>query len=119
MAEAQEEDLVYFSSIDELTSKGYICIGVLFEVRGVALSNHEGSSLYTQAKVKQDSSLIGHTFATVNNVKAWINNIDFSWLNQEMKYDSSTGTTTVTLNQEYPATDYYCLLYTSPSPRDM
>lgn len=107
MAEAQEEDLVYFSSIDELTSKGYICIGVLFEVRGVALSNHEGSSLYTQAKVKQDSSLIGHTFATVNNVKSWINNIDFSWLNQEMKYDSSTGTTTVTLNQEYPATDYY------------
>lgn len=104
MAKATEEDLIYFSNIDDLNDRGYICIGVLFEIRNISIVgiHDEGLPYYIPIKIKSDPKIVGRTFATVNNVKAWTEDIDFSYLNQEYEYNEKTGITTMKLVDEYP-----------------
>ena len=102
MSEAKEEDLVYFASMKEIIERKYTCVGVLFEGRDV---NYVASHLIWDnipVNIKKDPSIVGKTFATVNNVKAWTDNISFSYLNQRYEYDEETGITTMELTEEYP-----------------
>ena len=104
MKKAKEEDLIYFSNIDELNARGYTCIAVLFEARNLSISGNvdDSDKCRIPVKVKQNTELVNKTFATVNNLKAWTDNISFSYLNQEYIYDEETGITTMKLVEEYP-----------------
>ena len=90
MEETREEELIYFSNIDELLEKGYACVGVLFECRNITV--YPGSILYLgiNCDVKTTSE-IGKVYQTVNDAKIWTSDIDFSWLNQTYTYDSING----------------------------
>lgn len=96
MNTVQEEDLIFFTSLDELKKAGYTCIGVLEEVRGANASGEEYECFKIPVKVKSNANLAGKTVATANCVKAWVNEGDMddvSWINGV--YNEKTGKSTL------------------------
>ena len=90
MQTTKEDELIYFSTIDELINKGYTCVGVLFENRNI--TGYQSSFYYYGIKVKiKESAEIGKVYQTVNDAKVWIQDIDFSWLEQDYTYTESEG----------------------------
>ena len=85
MNSAREENLVYFSSIEELKAQGYTCVAYLYEIRNCSLITGSGDSNTIQlgltVKVK-DTSTIGAVYQTTNDVRVWIDNISHSQLTQ-------------------------------------
>lgn len=98
MQNMQEEELIYFTSIDDLKDAGYTCIGVLYECRDIKTNpvsvGTTFASMYIPIRVK-DSSEIGSVYQTVSTLRAWRETSDpmeFSW--KDMTYseeDKSYG----------------------------
>jgi uncharacterized repeat protein (TIGR01451 family) len=84
MNSTREENLVYFRTIDELTSAGYTCVGVLYEVRNSKIypwNAGAGISISTMVKVKKTATA-GVVYMTKNDVRSWKDSGEpFSWLN--------------------------------------
>lgn len=86
MAFAQEEDLIYFESLNELEAAGYTCIGVLMEVRNCSLEAGSNTpTLRVAMKISPDAANIGSTVSTTAIVRNWLDDggsmSDISWKN--------------------------------------
>ena len=102
MQDTREEDLIYFSSYQELKNAGYICVGVLYEnTNTIAYSN--SVFYYGTRLIIKDTAIIGEVYQTVNDGRVWTKNNDFSWLNKEYTYDETSGIQYKDLN--YPTPD--------------
>ena len=106
MINTKEEELVYFSNIDDLKARGYTCIAVLYEGRNLKMRASEQNSMSFPCIIRNDTSLIGKTYATVNNLRAWTEDIGYSYLDNEYTYDETTGITTMIPTQTYPELEY-------------
>lgn len=119
MNTVQEEDLIFFTSVDDLEKAGYTCIGVLEEVRGTNTIGEKYECFKIPVKVKQNLNLAGKTVAIANCAKAWVNEGDMdnvSWINGV--YNEKTGKSTLDgyLTPEFNLyNDYYSkrILYKS------
>lgn len=89
----QEEQLIYFKSIDDLNAAGYTCVGVLYEVRdSKLLPNNGGGCLEIRQLVHIKSDVPSGTVSmTTNEVRTWnaTNTCDFSYT--QVAYDESIG----------------------------
>lgn len=92
MNTATEEDLIYFTTLEELERKEYTCVAVLAEFRDCYVYPDARLSLKIPVDVKDDSKIIGRTYCTVNTSRIWVNEGDMtgvSWSGGV--YDSNTG----------------------------
>lgn len=90
MNDTREEQLIYFDTIDDLNSAGYICVGILWEVRDSMLyPENSGGCVYLDQLVNIKSNVMPGTVAmTKNDVRSWqTTDRVFSWLDKP--YDSS------------------------------
>ena len=87
MIVAQEEDLIYFKTLEELLNKGYTPIGALVEGRNANVL--EGVHNYLKIKLKDDAA-IKQTFGMVTNLRAWTDKITFSYANLEYDFQNNT-----------------------------
>lgn len=71
MNTVREEDLLYYSSLDDLKKDGYTCVGVLMEVRGCDLMGGKYQFIKIPIKVTDDPDLVGKTVATINTFRVW------------------------------------------------
>lgn len=73
MQQAKIDDLVYYQSLDALKADGAVCVGILFEWRGLVLNktDSETTMVYVYAKVKDDSSLQGNVYALAHCARVW------------------------------------------------
>ncbi len=72
MNSVREEDLRYFSSLDDLKKEGYTCVGVLMELRGCDLLGGKYQYMRIPVKVNgDDTDLVRKTVATVNTFRVW------------------------------------------------
>ena len=71
MMQATADDLIFFSSLDELKEQGYTCVAVLLETRRVFVMGSGSVSLRILGKSKDDSALDGNTFMITHSAKAW------------------------------------------------
>lgn len=86
MAFAQEEDLIYFESLDQLKGAGYTCIGVLMEVRNCSLSaGSNNPTMRVAMKVSDAAANIGKTVGTTAIIRNWLDDggsmSSISWKN--------------------------------------
>ena len=82
MEDTREEDLVYFSSIDELKQSGYKCVGVLYENSNIEA--YPGSLYHYGMRVKiKDTAEIGKTYQAINDLRIFVQNNDFTWENPQ------------------------------------
>lgn len=108
MAFAQEEDLIYFESLDTLKGAKYTCIGVLMEVRNCSLEAGSNTpTLRVAMKVSPDAENIGKTVSTTAVIRNWLDDggsmSDISWKNGSANdTEVTTGGKTVanTLNKD-------------------
>ena len=99
MEATREKELIYFSSIDELIEKGYICVGVLYENRNLLAK--PVSNCYTAIRLKiKNTAEIGKVYQTVNDARLWKDNIATTWEGQSYTYSKENGLEYV--NVEYP-----------------
>ena len=71
MMETEADDLIYFSSLDELESAGYTCVGVLEEVRGVRSASEDFCFLSLDGTAINDTSNCNHVFMETIESHAW------------------------------------------------
>ena len=71
MMETEADDLIYFSSLDELESAGYTCVGVLEEVRGVRSVSEDYCFLSLDGTAINDTSNCNHVFMETIESHAW------------------------------------------------
>ena len=71
MMQATADDLIFFSSLDELKTQGYTCVAVLLEARKVFAVGSGSVSLRILGKSKDDSALDGNTFMITHSAQAW------------------------------------------------
>lgn len=69
MMQATADDLIFFSSLEELKQESYVCVAVLTEIRGVKSSL--SMSLFISGHTPSDSELIGNVYMTTHSAKAW------------------------------------------------
>ena len=109
MQDTREEQLIYFSSYQELKDAGFICCGVLIE--NTDITGYPSSSYYYGIRVKTaDSATIGSVYQTVNDLRVWYENTEtnnFSWLDQEYEYNNETGLQYINLNYPTPDIEQY------------
>jgi len=98
MSWAQEENLIYFSSIQELKAAGYTCVGVLYEIRNCEINSSSARTflyqLYLNAKIKENRDTIGKVYQITNELRAWIKEVDpqgFSWTDLPSNGDGAFG----------------------------
>ena len=72
MNTVREEDLRYFTSLNDLQGAGFTCVGVLMELRGCNLLGGKYQYMSIPVKVNgEDETLVGKTVATVNTARVW------------------------------------------------
>ena len=71
MLQATADDLIFFTSLEELKQEGYICVAVLHEVRGVKNAASVGFSTNVFGHMKSDVQLVDHVFMITHSAKAW------------------------------------------------
>lgn len=83
MNTVREEDLRYFTSLNELQQEGFTCVGVLMELRGCNLLGGKYQYMSIPVKVNgEDETLVGKTVATVNTARVWsTDQSGISWKN--------------------------------------
>lgn len=83
MNNTQEEQLIYFKSIDDLTNADYKCVGMLYEVRGSKLypNNSGGCIDVIQILNIRPDAKTGAVYMTKNNVRSWREDTDYSYAN--------------------------------------
>ncbi|MCD8396162.1 MAG: right-handed parallel beta-helix repeat-containing protein [Lachnospiraceae bacterium] len=112
-----EEDLIYFRTLDELYSCfGYdddgnpkgVCVGILYEFRDCCIRNDRTIDIVAKMNVTDDYDAVGNTYCITNDVLGWttyrptykaaleagtLDKIlyDFSW--SDVTYASQNGTT--------------------------
>ena len=70
MINATADDLIFFTSLQELESQGYTCVAVLLEARGVASS--QTTEIYFTATGKlKDTATDGNVYMVTHSAKAW------------------------------------------------
>ena len=89
MNNTQEEQLIYFKNINDLTNAGYKCVGMLYEVRNSKLypNNSGGCIAISQMLNIRPDVKTGSVHMTKNNVRSWREGTDYSYSN--VIYDSS------------------------------
>ncbi len=70
MIEATADDLIFFSSLEELRSRGYTCVAVLAECRQVSTGNQNNFHLYLKGFSKTDTQS-GGVYMVTHSGKAW------------------------------------------------
>ena len=70
MMKATADDLIFFSSLDELKEKGYTCVAVLWEARGLASAQSTNCYIGLQGKVSQNAKS-GSVYMVTHSAKAW------------------------------------------------
>jgi len=72
MNTVREEDLVYYTSLEDLENAGYTCVGVLMELRHCDLLGGKYQYMRIPIKVNgDDEKLVSQTVATVNTFRVW------------------------------------------------
>lgn len=91
MNTVREEDLVYYTSLEELKRAGYTCIGVLMELRNCDLLGGKYQYMRIPVTVNgEDEDLVSKTVATVNTFRVWSYDLGtISWKNGV--WNSETG----------------------------
>lgn len=96
MNSVREEDLVYYTSLDDLEREGYTCVGVLMELRGCDILGGKYQYMRIPVTVNgTDSDLVSKTVATVNTFRVWSENLvdkegeTITWANG--KWDDTNG----------------------------
>lgn len=74
MMQATADDLIFFSSLDELKEQGYTCVAVLLESRRLFREGDDGASFRILGKSKDNSALDGNTFMITHSGVAWNRN---------------------------------------------
>mgnify|MGYP001228146982 CR=1 FL=1 len=70
MINATADNLIFFTSLEELEDQGYTCVAVLLEARGVASS--QITEIYFTATGKlQDTATDGNVYMVTHSAKAW------------------------------------------------
>lgn len=87
MDKTREEQLIYFDSIDELNAAGYICVGILYEVRDSYIYGQRDAVLYIYQNMHvKDTAVAGQVYQITNDIRAWRTDGDvMSW--SSMTYD--------------------------------
>ena len=70
MMQANADDLIFFTSLDELKKNGYVCCAVLWEARGVASSQSTNCYIGLKGTVKE-SALAGNVYMVTHCARAW------------------------------------------------
>ena len=74
MMQATADDLIFFSSLDELKEQGYTCVAVLLESRRLFREGNDSTGLRILGKSKDNSALDGNTFMITHSGVAWNRN---------------------------------------------
>ena len=70
MINATADDLIFFTSLQELERQGYTCVAVLLEARGVASS--QSTEIYFTATGKlQETATDGNVYMVTHSARAW------------------------------------------------
>ena len=70
MKQATADDLIFFSSLEELIDQGYQCVAVLWEARGLASSQSTNCYIALQGHVAA-SAKSGHVYMVTHSGKGW------------------------------------------------
>ena len=70
MMQATADDLIFFSSLEELEKQGYTCVAVLGERRRVSPSGQNTNSLYLKGRSRADAQS-GGVYMVTHSAKAW------------------------------------------------
>ena len=74
MMQATADNLIFFSSLDELKEQGYTCVAVLLESRRLFAEGNDRAGLRILGKSKDNSALDGNTFMITHSGVAWNRN---------------------------------------------
>lgn len=70
MMQATADDLIFFSSLEELRNQGYICVAVLWEARGLAAAQSTNCYIGLQGKVKETAQS-NQVYMVTHCARAW------------------------------------------------
>ena len=70
MMNATADDLIFFSSLEELQAAGYVCVAVLWEARGLASSQSTNCYYALQGHVA-DTAQDGAVYMVTHSAQAW------------------------------------------------
>lgn len=71
MMQATADDLIFFSSLEELKDQGYTCVAVLKETRKLFAEGYDTISIRVLGKAKDTSNLDGNVFMITHSGVAW------------------------------------------------
>ncbi|MDO4261102.1 MAG: SdrD B-like domain-containing protein [Eubacteriales bacterium] len=71
MMQATADDLIFFSSLNQLKEQGYICVAVLTESRRLFREGSDSVHLRIFGNSKDDSALVGNTYMITQSGTAW------------------------------------------------
>lgn len=74
MMQATADDLIFFSSLEELKDQGYTCVAVLKETRKLFLEGYDTIGIRVLGKAKDTSNLDGNVFMITHSGVAWNRN---------------------------------------------
>lgn len=74
MMQATADNLIFFSSLDELKEQGYTCVAVLLESRRLFGEGNDSVGFRILGKSKDNSALDGNTFMITHSGVAWNRN---------------------------------------------
>ena len=73
MMETTADELIFFSSLEELKNEGYVCVAVLWEARGLASSQSTNRYFALQGHVA-DTAQDGAVYMVTHSAQAWNRN---------------------------------------------
>lgn len=71
MMQATADDLIFFSSLEELKDQGYTCVAVLKETRKLFAEGYDTIGIRVLGKAKDTSNLDGNVFMITHSGVAW------------------------------------------------
>ena len=74
MMQATADDLIFFSSLDELKEQGYTCVAILKETRKLFAEGYDTIGIRVLGKAKDTSNLDGNVFMITHSGVAWNRN---------------------------------------------
>ena len=87
MMQATADDLIFFSSLDELKEQGYTCVAILNETRKLFAEGYDTIGIRVLGKSKDNSNLDGNVFMITHSGVAWNRNdikaAAAEWCNKE------------------------------------
>lgn len=71
MMQATADDLIFFSSLEELKKEGYVCVAVLIEKRAVGSTANMVGVANLYGHMKADTQLVNNVFMITHAAKIW------------------------------------------------